>query len=292
MLPKFSVPNSIVHILNKFLLNNEADIRNAYSCLLSNAGNQKHFAFRGESSQLKDPFSKLLDSFSITPTTKAIDLPVLLKSSDSKPTIVVCAMDSLPPEPESDYWLKNALRPDEGVQLWIPFSLCEPWNSPKGSMASNLNFFKPLIEAYNVYVTDIFKLFFRISSNGKYLKSNQIPAYQNLISGGGVNIHKLILKEEISVLKPAAIVTLGSAATNKLFDLSVLKPECLHNSFKNSIPAYSTPFDIPHFPIPHISNAANGAKTKFINQFNLARIAGQSPNTVIAKYLIQSINNC
>lgn len=291
MLPEFSVPEAVVHILNKYLLNNETDILNAYSRLLTNAGTQQHFAFRGDSSQLMDPFNRLLASFPNPPTTKAMDLPVLLKSSDSKPTIVVCAMDSLPPEPESDYWLKNALRPDEGVQLWIPFSLCEPWNSPKGSMASNLNFFKPLIEAYNIYVTDIYKLFFRISSNGKYLKSNQIPAYQNLISADGINIHKQILKEEISGLKPAAIVTLGSAATNKLFDLSSLKPAYLNNSFKNSFPAYRTPFDIPHFPIPHISNAANGAKSKFINQFNLARIAGQSPNTAIANHLIQSINN-
>lgn len=291
MLPDFSVPSSIVSVLSNLLIKNEGIIHDAYSSLLKNAGLQQHISFKSDSDELKDPFKKILESYLIPPTTKAIDLPVLLSTQARKPTIVVCAMDSLPPEPESEHWQRCGVRPDEGVQLWIPFSLCEPWSRPKGSMSSNLNFFKPLFEEFNVYVTDIYKLFFRTIVNGNYIKSNQLPAYQNLASKEGANIHKLILSEEIDVVKPSAIVTLGSASTSKLFDLSAGIKEYSLTPQANFIPSYKTPFDIPHFPLPHISNAANGAKTKFMKQFSICRLNGQSPNSAIASHLIQSIQN-
>lgn len=291
MLPEFIIPNSIVQILNQYLLDDQVGINEAYSSLLINAGAQQHFSYRFDIVKLRDPFHKLLNSYSIPPTTNAIDLPVMLGSSNNKPTIIVCAMDSLPPEPNSHHWAKNGISPNDGIQLWIPFSLCEPWNSPKGSMTSNLNFFKPLIESFNVYVTDIYKLFFRIFSNGIYLRSNQIQDYQNLVWGENGSIHKQILKNEIEVLKPAAIVTLGSAATHKLFDLSEAKKGISSKSTSNLIPAFQTPFGIPHYPMPHISNAANGAKALFIKQLKILRKNGESPNTVIANHLIHSINN-
>lgn len=89
--------------------------------------------------------------------TIAIDLPILLKLDDTnhKDTIIVVAMDPLSPIEQNK---ENA----DNIGFWTPFSLIDNIKTGEKSFKSNYLFFAELLKKYNIYVTDVYKLFYRL----------------------------------------------------------------------------------------------------------------------------------
>ena len=137
-------------------------------------------------------------------TTMASDLPVFIKSDkENAKTIMVCAMDPLPPEPNKKNinniiftdWKKRGFDLNKDIGFWAPFSLIEKGNDP------NYVFFRELKSEYNLYITDIYKVFFYIDKgNDHFTKSNSIKEYKNLKN------HGEILEGEIEIIKPYFII--------------------------------------------------------------------------------------
>jgi hypothetical protein len=131
-------------------------------------------------------------------TTYQTDLPIYIKSrSENAKTLMICAMDPLPKEPISDPERNSPIEySTDKVNFWVPFSLI---TNEKGS---NADFFEELSLHYNLYITDIYKLFFYISTNEwdnknekyKFLKSNSRPEFKKIMR------HAEILEKEIEII--------------------------------------------------------------------------------------------
>ena len=206
--------------------------------------------------------------------TIAIDFPFSLQNG-MRDTIMICAMDSFPPNnTQSDKEKKT-------IKSWVPFSLIDNWSYQKGSAKSNSTFFMLLFQTYNIYVTDIYKIFFREGPCGTDKRSNQNLRYTNNI----LDIHKTILENEINIIKPKAIITLGNRSRDALLKFTNVKAQNWHKDLQT----YSwIDNKTKILSIPHISGAANGAKSKIIKNLRYSHING-SQNEKLAKIIIENL---
>ena len=79
--------------------------------------------------------------------------------------------------------------------------------------------FNGLKADFNIYLTDLYKLFFHykyklMNVKEQSVKSHQLPTYTHN------NIHYKILKQEIEIIKPDLIVTFGNVARNAVSIIS------------------------------------------------------------------------
>lgn len=206
--------------------------------------------------------------------TIAIDFPFSLQNG-IRDTVMICAMDSFPKNNAQNEIEKKT------IQSWVPFSLIDNWNFQKGSAKANSTFFKVIFQKYNIYVTDIFKIFFREGPYGTDKRSNQISRYTDDL----LHIHKKILMNEINLIKPKAIITLGNRSRDALLKFTNLKAE----KWDKDIQTYSwIDKETKILSIPHISGAANGAKSKIISNLRYRKISG-SQNEKLAKIIIENL---
>lgn len=219
---------------------------------------------------LQEPFRSFVLSHS-SRTTLAVDLPILVSRNSNRPIVMICAMDALPPIPESNFWEGKLVNHSIDVGLGVPFSLVDDWTIPNGSLFSNLAFFKELLQHFDLYITDIYKLFFRLSSGNSYIKSHAINDYTQLQTIDGVNIHASILEAEIELVKPKLIITLGSASRSALAVLSQQSQQTKMQlkAWNENLQQYSWNNQIDWIASPHISNAANGTKNYFFKIQNI-----------------------
>jgi uracil-DNA glycosylase len=283
---------------NNFITYNKGGLNQIYNELLefSNIENEsekskqkKNLSF-ADLSNLNPSFLEKVNEVNKKDTALffATDLPVYLESTHKKnaPTIMVCAMDSLPPVPLKDNKNQYTLYPHQNskidlrnnVGFWAPFSLVEHNND------DNAKFFKALLTQYNVYVTDVYKLFFYIDKNkinekGEHVfnKSNGLLKYKKLQS------HKNILIREINIINPSCIITLGNNAGNAILNLegkslerwdSCLDFGGLQKNDTNKITESNKSIKI--ISMPHISGAANGNKTRLIDNDFYKNIPGET----------------
>ena len=232
--------------------------------------------------------------------TFSTDLPTFIKSQNkSAKTIMICAMDSLPPEPSSknltNHPVYNTFKQsnfdlEQNINYWIPFSLVGE-NSD-----SNYQFFKELNKFYHLYITDIFKLFFYVveydNSSDKILKiqkSNQFQVYKNIVN------HSLILKKEIEIIKPECIITLGNNSRDQILktiggnELKKIKKwkECT-NIQEFDYFDETTDFKCKIYSSPHISGSANGASSQLLKHH--MDIEGDSKTIKMANLLLKNIS--
>ena len=220
------------------------------------------------------------------------DLPIFIESSQGKdaPVVMVCAMDSLPTIPIKTGRNEYALHPHQNQTLdikqdigfWAPFSLIEH------NQDANSLFFNQLLKSYSLYITDVYKLFFyidknRSDKNGRpvFSKSNSISTYRNQ------EIHSTLLLREIDLITPRCILTLGNNSGNALLKLYGKKLEnwtAVHENGGLQIHHLSQSENaekkIPMIAAPHISGAANGAKSLVLNHPDWRHLRG----TQIEKY--------
>lgn len=292
MLPEFTIPSDIQSIISQYVVGNLDIVQKAATHLCTEAGIKSRLPFSAPLNALSSNFKSVFNNFENKPTTLSIDLPVLIQRKHHKETLLICAMDPLAPEPHAPYWNTIGQKPDQSLNLWIPFSLSEPWSAPKGSMSSNLAFFETLSHDYTLYITDIFKLFFRIPHKTGYHRSNTLSEYTQLKSLSGNDLHQEILSKEIECIKPKAIITLGNASRDRLLTLRNISQSLnISRGWKQNIPTYESNFGIPHLAMPHISNAANGAKAPILNNPEFNGLTGVRSNERLAKILHYTLQN-
>lgn len=239
---------------------------------------------------LQEPFQTLLSNYLRTITTIAIDFPVFFKSfSSTKKTVMVCAMDSLPPIPTSPFWKDKKVDFKENIGFWAPFSLIENWQNSTGSMKTNLPFFRALLQEYNLYVTDIYKVFFRLETQNGYTTSNALPSYTNLCDADGLNIHGKIVAKEVEIVNPVAIITLGNAARNTLLNLNTIPQYPV--GWQDDVQSYLWGESTKIIASPHISGAANGAKSAILKNAMYNKLEGDYQNERLAKICIQKLRS-
>lgn len=188
--------------------------------------------------------------------TIAIDLPILLKLDDkSKDTIIIVAMDPLSP-------LEQDKVDADKIGFWIPFSLIDNIKTGEKSFKSNYLFFAELLKNYNVYVTDVYKLFYRLEEPINK-KSNSDFDFIELET----TLHFSILNYEIETIKPKAIITLGNNSRNTLLNHLKIKTEKWDDIQLNYWQLESNTKLIPLISIPHISGAANGTSSLILKKY-------------------------
>lgn len=214
-------------------------------------------------------------------STFASDLPIYIQSKkQNAKTILVCAMDSLPPEPNKkntsnpkheqfEVWDKIGFDLKSNVGFWGPFSLLNPDKINEKDL--NFIFFNELRSEYNLYVTDIYKLFFYIDEgNDEFSKSNSKPKYKI------IDNHANILQKEIETIKPHCIITLGNDSRDKLlnivnFEGNIIKNWNILDGNGDKIGDFQDytykkdKFECKIISSPHISTSANGTKTSILN---------------------------
>ena len=183
--------------------------------------------------------------------TMAIDLPIKLSSlrENVHETIMVVAMDPLPPNTDQDETTKSK------IGTWVPFSLIDGDVTGEKSFKSNRAFFLELLKRYHVYVTDIYKLFYREDNYPSDIRSNSLTEYKSIKN------HQVILNNEIEVVKPKAIITMGNPSRNALYAIKGYEPqpwEDLQINYWDKTPIIS---------IPHMSGAANKTSTTILNKY-------------------------
>ncbi len=241
---------------------------------------------------LQEPFFSFLKNNTHKATTLAIDFPIYFKSpSRTNKTLMICAMDALPPLPSSNFWDGKTVDFENNIGFWAPFSLIENWQHPFGSMKTNLPFFKTLLSNHNLYVTDIYKLFFRLDTPNGFVNSNAIPTYTQLCDKENTNIHGKILAHEIDLIHPDAIITLGNASRNALLTINAEMnfPTQNPSGWKDDLQHYKWKNTTKIIASPHISGAANGAKTAILQNQKYEEIAGNYQNERLAKIVMQQL---
>ncbi len=224
-------------------------------------------------------------------TTMAIDFPIEIKKSkeSNRQKIMICALDSLPPDLSNlNHWNKfylPSLSQEEYLEChkkyitpWAPFSLIDNWKFEKGSFKQNISFFLTLFDDFDLYVTDIYKLFYRIEkkrSTGMH-GENEMKLFNS------------ILQSEIEIIKPDAIVTLGNNSRNALLNFLKVAPEKWGDDVQSKNNWNIGNMKTKIISIPHISGAANGAKSKILKNIKYSDVAGD--NTVkLAGIVIKNI---
>tara|TARA_B100000795_G_C22777080_1_gene430518 strand:+ start:842 stop:1756 length:915 start_codon:yes stop_codon:yes gene_type:complete len=250
----------------------------------------------GNINNLRNPFKDYLASFNDNLFTIAIDFPITLKSRrNTDKTIMICAMDSLPPKPEdltdNDVFNRTGFCMSKNICFWAPFSLIADWEKPIGSMSSNFAFFEELLKNYNIYITDIYKIFFRTleGKSNKYTRSNQINRYKKL-KINNINAHAAILEREIEIINPDAIITIGNSSRDRLLELneSLSGNKQKITRWGKDLQLYIWKDNIDIISSPHISGGANGAKMKIINAHPITKEEGFE-NKKLAKLIYNKI---
>jgi hypothetical protein len=285
----------IIQLLEDAFICPENGLNTIYDQIAQYAENQKPNSIQNSTAEkLKSPFFQIYQAFSASITTMAIDLPVFLSSnSKNKKTIMVCAMDSLPPLPTNPFWNSRQIDFKKDIGFWAPFSVIDDWKNPTGSMRTNIPFFETLLNEYNIYITDIYKLFFRVEKENGWVNSNSIGSYTNLCDQKGVHIHGKILAQEIEIIQPEAIITLGNASRNSLLQINASMGYDAQNplGWKDDIQSYLWADKIKVLASTHISGAANGAKSAILRNPLYTQIKGKYQNERLAKIILQKLND-
>lgn len=229
--------------------------------------------------------------------TMSIDFPMKFsKDGTNRKTIMVCAMDPLPPNSQDLFWnyfLKKDHLEDEikkKIVPWAPFSLIDDWEEgmKKGKRKNNFLFFNTLFDEFDIYVTDVYKFFYR-RPGYKDKRSNGEKLFRELSRDShkckAENIHGYILSKEIETVEPSAIVTLGNKSRDAL--LRFIK-ETAGNWGKDVKTFEWIDKKTKIISIPHISGAANGAKTDILGNMNYKNLYGTNTER-LAKIVIENI---
>jgi len=213
----------------------------------------------------------LMGSFSFLQTKNihsiGIDFPIQISKGLNRPVVMICALDPLR---ENNEGKENS----DLITDWVPFSIIKnPEKENKYTELENLIFFHTLLDSFDIYVTDIYKVFFR--ENSKI--SNKISSYTRL------SIHNEILQSEIEIIKPAAILTLGNGARDAICNLmGINAPTWTNSVYKTTV------HSLDLVMVPHISGAANGAKAPILNNENYSKIEGKN-NEKYARIIMKKI---
>jgi hypothetical protein len=252
-----SIPNEVKFLLEQSLIKPSAGIDAVYNWFFGYYRNQ----FTGNEilsdiilfkNELSDKFDTIKQK---NIRTIGIDFPIFLSKGKNRPVLMICAMDPL--REESD----DVSKIDE-IGYWVPFSIINSMESTynKSSDRSNLSFFHTILETHDIYVTDIYKVFYR---EGKKLSNKQKEFKQ-------LPVHKEIFENEIKSIKPHSILTLGNDARDAICQILDLNPP----TWSDEIYTTKSKDNFNVIMVPHISGAARGTKAPILNNERYKDIDG------------------
>jgi hypothetical protein len=271
---KMSIPDEIKELLNSKVISPSCGIDiiyRAFDKYFTEQYNLPNEGLRGEDYQLSK--FDLVNDFSfvkeLNVRSMGIDFPIKLSAGNDRPVLMICAMDPLRADSEQKL-------PEDKLTEWVPFSVIKNASKEKKySEKENLHFFNSLLKEYDLYVTDIYKLFYR---EGNKI-SNKINHYT------GLPIHREILETEINFIKPTAILTLGNGARDAICGLYKIFPPAWSNEiFKTNLENGCS-----LVMVPHISGAANGSKAPILNNESYQDIPGKN-NTKYANIILERLS--
>lgn len=265
-----SIPDDIKVLLEQHLIKPNLGIDAVYNWFFGYYknqfnGNEKLLDFSLYKNELSEKFEVIKKKET---RTIGIDFPILLSKGKNRPILMVCAMDPL--REDSD----DISKIDE-IDYWVPFSIINLIESKynKSSDRSNLSFFHTLLETHDIYVTDIYKIFYR---EGQNISNNQKEFKQ-------LSVHREIFKNEIKTVKPHHILTLGNYARDAICQILDLIPP----SWSDDIYTCKNKENINIIMAPHISGSARGAKAPILNNKLYKNVEG-SDNLKYAR-IIQNV---
>lgn len=176
-----------------------------------------------------------------------IDLPVWFSCNDkTKKKLLILAMD-----------------PMRGADDRTTADINSPFTIHQGHHNNYFPAINKLSETFDVYVTDVFKLFYREPSNKKRV-SNTIPCFTKL------PIHSHIIQCEIDLFKPDLILCLGKHPLIGLHKLGKLdaKPRTTIGKISPYLFSRNEGSAIPTFAIPHASGVATKWAMTFLRNNN------------------------
>jgi hypothetical protein len=271
-----SIPNEIKELLKSKVINPSCGIDRIYQAFDAYFKEQYDFPNNKHDTDDYQLYKfDLVNDFSFVKELNVrsigIDFPIKLSKGKNRPVLMICAMDPLRTDNEQKL-------PEDKLTDWVPFSVIKnPAKEKKYSENENLQFFYSLLDDFDLYLTDIYKLFYR---DGTKI-SNKIKTYTDL------PIHREILESEINCIKPTAILTLGNGARNAICELYKIYPPTWNTEiFKTNLDNGCS-----LVMIPHISGAANGSKAPILNNPKYAFVRGVNNGkyaNIILKTLLPS----
>ncbi len=258
----------ISKLLEDQLFNNTISIKDIYIKLFEHLHKDEKYCFPSiEINYLN--FSSFLQSLESLKNL-GVDLPMWFGNTNSHNKTMVIAFD-----PKRNGQNNNipTLNTVFSLHLYKEFK-----NSKKNDY---WNFISFLIKNSFVYVTDIYKLYYEEINNlnKSILRSNKDKRYTSSKSET-FQINQRILIEEISIIKPNKIITLGKDAENVIKKIALIETDQL--SFNKS--------GIEYIFIPHISKTVTQHITTIGKLFKSIGILKHDQKTIELGQLIIDIN--
>lgn len=212
-----------------------------------------------ENGALKQDRNRISTSHNIptSGTLLGIDFPIWFNTEIEKPKIMVLGIDPLR---NKNIFKKMKADTNQNVIIGTPYAL-DNYEMRHGRTKQYWNFINKLNEKNFVYITDIYKIFYSAEGQQKssdYFKKN--------------NKFQELLKQEIELVKPDIIVTLGCES---YYQLTRKRLQALSEININEIP--NSKFEgIPVIPMLHLSGLT---RTNLVSNFlEINHIVGYDNN--------------
>lgn len=237
-----SYKTEVFHLLNSELKIDSILLENLYAYFLKSSENEDFDLKEKYKSIRIEDLNEELHKDAIGKCSYGIDLPVWFGSKgQNRKKIFLLAMD-----------------PMRGADDRTTADLNSPFSIHLGNNNNYISSIKHLSDSFDIYITDVFKLFYRDPINKKKVSNASLNFTQ-------LEIHSRIIIKEIDLFNPDLILCLGKHPLAGLRKIKGLTPEP-----KSTIgPIYQYSFNsIPTFAIPHASGVASRWAQTFLKNNN------------------------
>jgi hypothetical protein len=223
----------------------------------------------------------------------ALNFPIFLETiKPNAKTLMIIAKDSIPHIDDIyvNNYKKNNLKNEIG--FITPFGIIDDWIRPTFLERENIGFFNLLNSEYNLYVTDIIKIGFKLPKRENWTNSNFIATDCNFdITEINKDLCEIVSKE-IEIIKPDAIVTIGNEARNTLLKINetLFKKNQKVLYWKDSLQMYQWNSNIPIIASPHINSSGEDEKFKIINNPKNKDLFAVYNNEKLAKIILNEVS--
>ncbi|CAH8282873.1 uracil DNA glycosylase superfamily protein [Mariniflexile fucanivorans] len=204
----------IIPILQNIISYNKLELSNLYDAI-QESKNEIDFTKRGKPADiLNNDFEVFFEK-----TGLGIDLPIWFEwEKDKKKTMIIGR------DPQRNHHNNELI-------ISSPFGLAN--KKGRESIKNKYwQFTEPLLENNRIYITDVYKLFAKNITDRKLIRKDKVTHYR-------------ILKQEIDVIKPDNIITIGKDAKIAISKILECSTESPHLTTKQGIDIYF---------VPHISS--------------------------------------
>ena len=223
----------------------------------------------------------------------ALNFPIFLESiKPNAKTLMIIAKDSIP-HIDDIYvtnYKKGVLKNEIGFTT--PFGIIDDWLRPTFLDRENIGFFNLLNSEYNIYITDIIKIGFKLPKRENWTNSNFFEDDCNFdIKEINKELCEIVSKE-IEIIKPDAIVTIGNEARNTLLKINEknFKKNQKVLYWKDSLQMYQWNSNIPIIASPHISSSGEDEKFKILNNPKNKDLFAVYNNEKLAKIILNEVS--